>query len=208
MSDPSVLQDRMENGQSAVGPTASGTAQIGTPDALAGRERKILSGKLGARVRRLEQQLVAYNVEARGIQRVEEHERHAVGWQNYLQVFLLWVSINLAANNVTLGMLGPAVFGLGFRDASLCAVFGSILGSLPVAWIATWGPISGNRTLVRNHKACLNIVAHALSFKDIRPLCYGMVAKQAHCSAQHHYPHWIRNDQLCYSRPDTVRGVS
>ena len=100
---------------------------------------------------RLEQILTKYSLEARGIQRVEEHERFRLGWLAYLQVLLLWVSINLAANNVTLGMLGPAVYGLSFKDASLCAAFGSILGSVPVAWIATWGPRTGLRTLVRIH---------------------------------------------------------
>lgn len=104
--------------------------------------------KVGSYVKRFEQQLVAYNLESRGIQRVEEHERIKIGWLAYLQVFVLWISINLAANNITLGMLGPAVYKLSFRDASVCAVFGAIAGSLPVSWIATWGPISGNRTMV------------------------------------------------------------
>lgn len=45
-------------------------------------------------------------------------------------------------------MLGPAVYYLPFLDASLCAVFGALLGSLPVAYIATFGPLSGNRTMV------------------------------------------------------------
>lgn len=45
-------------------------------------------------------------------------------------------------------MLGPAVYYLPFLDSSLCAVFGGIVGSLPVAYIATFGPPSGNRTMV------------------------------------------------------------
>lgn len=40
------------------------------------------------------------------------------------------------------------MFYLSFLDSSLCAVFGAILGSLPVAYIATFGPRSGNRTMV------------------------------------------------------------
>ena len=97
---------------------------------------------------RFERSLVAYHIETRGVQRVEPHETHPITWRNYLQAFVLWVSINLAAVNITLGMLAPTVFGLGFRDASLCAVFGALLGSVPVAYIATWGPASGNRTMV------------------------------------------------------------
>lgn len=104
-----------------------------------------VSRRLAGYMKRFEQQLLEYNIEARGIQRVDEQERHALTWLTYLQVFLLWVSINLAANNITLGMLGPAVYGLSFMDSSLCSVFGAVVGSLAAAWAATWGPISGNR---------------------------------------------------------------
>jgi NCS1 nucleoside transporter family len=95
-----------------------------------------------------EDQLVVYNLEARGIQRVEPDERHSLKSLGYSQIAMLWFSINLAANNITLGMLGPSVFGLGFLDASLCAVFGMLVGCLPVAYIATFGPRSGNRTMI------------------------------------------------------------
>lgn len=114
------------------------TSRQGGPSAL----------RIGARLKSFEHTLLKYNLEIRGIQRVEEHERVQVGWFAYLQVFVLWVSVNLAANNITLGMLGPAVYGLSFRDAALCACFGCLVGGIPVAWIATWGPLSGNRTMV------------------------------------------------------------
>ena len=104
---------------------------------------------IGNYVKRFEKHLVEYNLEARGIQRVEESERIPLTLVAYLQVFLLWVSINLAANNITLGMLGPAVYGLSFLDSALCSVLGAAVGSLTAAWSATWGPTSGNRTLVR-----------------------------------------------------------
>jgi hypothetical protein len=106
------------------------------------------TSRFGARLKSFEHILLKYNLEIRGIQRVEEHEKVQIGWFAYLQVFVLWVSVNLAANNITLGMLGPAVYGLSFRDASLCACFGAVVGGIPVAWIATWGPLSGNRTMV------------------------------------------------------------
>ncbi|KAF2236348.1 purine-cytosine permease FCY21 [Viridothelium virens] len=99
-------------------------------------------------LQRLEGQMVAYNLETRGIKRVEAEERHDLKSLGYAQVAILWFSVNLAANNITLGMLGPAVYYLSFRDAALCAVFGVILGCLPVAAIATFGPISGNRTMI------------------------------------------------------------
>ena len=103
---------------------------------------------LPTRLRTFEKILLKYNLEARGIQRVEEHEKQLITSWTYAQVFVLWVSVNLAINNVTLGMLGPAAYELSFLDASLCAAFGVIVGSLPVAWIATFGPLSGNRTMI------------------------------------------------------------
>ena len=104
--------------------------------------------KLAAYSRSFEQTLIKYNLEERGVKRVEPHETNPLSWKSYLQAFSLWVSINLAAVNVTLGMLGPTVYLLSFKDAAFCAVFGSLLGSCPVAYIATWGPVSGNRTMV------------------------------------------------------------
>lgn len=107
-----------------------------------------IKSNLQAKWRVFEKQLVAYNLEARGIERVEPDERHDLRRLGYAQIAVLWVSFNLAANNITLGMLGPAVFHLGFLDSCLCAVFGMLVGCLPVAYIATFGPRSGNRTMI------------------------------------------------------------
>jgi hypothetical protein len=127
----------------------TGPITTGAPGAHdTAHEGQLSASRISARLKSFERTLLKYNLEIRGIQRVEEHEKIHVGWFAYVQVFVLWVSINLAANNITLGMLGPAVYGLSFRDASLCACFGVLAGSIPVAWIATWGPISGNRTMV------------------------------------------------------------
>ncbi|KAJ5629015.1 Nucleoside transporter [Penicillium lividum] len=107
-----------------------------------------VGSRLGSLLRAFEQQLIDYHLEARGIERVPPQDRmKRLSWMEYLQAFLLWVSINLAANNITLGMLGPAVYGLSFLDSALCAVFGSFVGAVVAAWMATWGPISGIRTM-------------------------------------------------------------
>jgi hypothetical protein len=87
-------------------------------------------------------------IEARGIHRVEEKERAAKTTLSPLQIVLLWLSINTAAQNIALAMIGQSVYGLGYVDAALCSVFGGIAGSILEAYIATWGPVSGNRTLV------------------------------------------------------------
>ncbi|KAF2186703.1 purine-cytosine permease FCY21 [Zopfia rhizophila CBS 207.26] len=123
-------------------------ASLPTTDTGTQTDPSTLVGKLQLRWKTFEQQLVAYNLEARGIQRVQPDERHDLRSLGYTQIAILWFSINLAANNITLGMLGPAVFGLGFLDSSLCAVFGMLVGCLAVAYIATFGPWSGNRTMI------------------------------------------------------------
>ncbi|KAJ6780056.1 hypothetical protein PWT90_01228 [Aphanocladium album] len=86
--------------------------------------------------------------EARGIRRVDPEERQKASFASDMQIFLLWLSANLSLNNLGAGLLGPMVFGLGFRDAAVCAVLGALFGSLSTAYMCTWGPRSGNRTMV------------------------------------------------------------
>ncbi|KAG9809951.1 hypothetical protein KCU77_g20484, partial [Aureobasidium melanogenum] len=95
-------------------------------------ESTLAGGPSGLRrhIKNLEHSLAHYNLEARGIQRVMPNERHSLRNLGYSQVGLLWFSVNLAANNITLGMLGPAVYYLSFLDCSLCAVFGMLVGCL------------------------------------------------------------------------------
>lgn len=97
---------------------------------------------------RIERTLVHYNIEARGIQRVRPEDRHSMNKLGFIQVFLLWFSINLEAVVITLGFLGPIVYHLPFTDCALLGVFGSMTGALPTAYIATFGPRSGNRTMI------------------------------------------------------------
>ncbi|KAI9744550.1 MAG: hypothetical protein M1818_002079 [Claussenomyces sp. TS43310] len=108
-------------------------------------ERVTVPGKLRLWEKRIEK---LTGVEARGIRRVEQYEKTAKGTLSTIQIVLMWFSINTAAQNITLTMLSKSVYGLGFVDAALCSVFGGLVGSLPAAYIATWGPISGNRTLI------------------------------------------------------------
>ncbi|EGU81961.1 Vitamin B6 transporter [Fusarium oxysporum] len=87
-------------------------------------------------------------LEARGIERVLPEERQEASSAADLQVAVLWFSANLSLNNLATGLFGPMVFGLGFLDSALLAVFGTILGACSTAYMATWGPQSGNRTMV------------------------------------------------------------
>lgn len=87
--------------------------------------------------------------ESRGIERVPLEERKPkVTSADYMQMALLWFSVNITANNMAVGMLGPASYGLGFVDSALCATFGALLGAAGVAYMGTFGPVSGNRTMV------------------------------------------------------------
>jgi hypothetical protein len=86
--------------------------------------------------------------EARGITRVLPQERKPASALADLQVFILWFGANISANNMTTGLFGPLVFNLGFEDSVLCAIFGCFLGCASTAYMAMWGPCSGNRTMV------------------------------------------------------------
>lgn len=66
----------------------------------------------------------------------------------YAQMAILWFSANVTANNLAVGLLGPLVFELGFLDSAMMATFGSLIGSIPTAYMSIWGAQSGNRTMV------------------------------------------------------------
>ncbi|KAJ5186292.1 hypothetical protein N7449_011056 [Penicillium cf. viridicatum] len=87
--------------------------------------------------------------ETRGIERVPLDERKPkVTSADYMEMALMWFSVNITANNMAVGMLGPSSYGLGFVDSALCATFGALLGAAGVAYMGTFGPASGNRTMV------------------------------------------------------------
>lgn len=90
-----------------------------------------------------------HGFESRGITRVLPEERNPPSFLADAQVFVMWFSANISVNNLTAGLLGPLVFQLGFLDSALCAVFGALLGSASTAYMSIWGPISGNRTMVK-----------------------------------------------------------
>ncbi|CAF9939003.1 hypothetical protein IMSHALPRED_001168 [Imshaugia aleurites] len=150
MVPPSPVSGDVEKGTQQDGTAADTSGDGSKPPAQAHSSRESIQplGGLGLYMSQFERRLIKYNLEARGIQRVEPHETHAQTWKDYLQAFFMWLSVNLAAVNITLGMLAPTVYYLSFKDAALCATFGSLLGSLVVAYVATWGAVSGNRTMI------------------------------------------------------------
>ncbi|KAJ5753153.1 hypothetical protein N7520_010070 [Penicillium odoratum] len=97
---------------------------------------------------KLERWLARFNVETRGIGRISVEEREPVTASTSLHMFLMWFSMALAINNIIVGSLGTHLLGLSFKDAALCAVFGNLTGVAVVGYMSTWGPRSGNRTLI------------------------------------------------------------
>ena len=87
-------------------------------------------------------------LEARGITRVMPEERHGISALRYAQMAILWWAANITANNLAVGLLGPLLFGLGFVDSVMMAVFGTLIGSAVTGYMSIWGAQSGNRTMV------------------------------------------------------------
>lgn len=86
--------------------------------------------------------------ESRGIEPVLPEERQPVTPSTSLHMLLMWFSMTLATNNIIVGSMGTLVLGLSFKDAAICAVLGNTVGATTVGYVSTWGPRSGNRTLV------------------------------------------------------------
>lgn len=132
-------------------------------------------------------------LESRGIERVPPEERQAASQSADLQVALLWFSANLSLNNLAAGLFGPMVFGLGFLDSALLAVFGTILGACSTAYMATWGPQSGNRTMVSlvcSLIGVLKLSAHMFS-AGCPSFLHGLLASQTTYIPQRHSHGWI-----------------
>lgn len=129
--------------------------------------------------------------EIRGIARVPPEERHKGSRAHDLQIFLLWLSANLSLNNLGVGMLGPLLFNLGFVDCIMCAVVGAFIGSLSTGYTATFGPVSGNRTMVRTTLPKLSL--QITDFLGCCSIFHGILAFQDSVCPQHCAYDWIRH---------------
>ena len=211
MSTPSLEAGDVEKELSSQGRTDGGHHGLsdGPDDRGTHSTAALAADGLAGRLRSFERQLIKYHVEARGIQRVEPDERQALTWKGYVSIFCLWFTINLAPVNITLGMLASQVFALSFTDAALCAVFGALTGSLAVGYIATFGPVSGIRSMVRSTPPIQRLIVPTFLTK-VLGLCkihYGMVAKQTRCFTQSHCATGILHDWMCGRRPDIVSSI-
>jgi nucleobase:cation symporter-1, NCS1 family len=78
------------------------------------------------------------SLETHGMSPIPEDERYGGAWRN----FTVWFAPNMELSGVFTGTLAFTL-GLGFWTGFLAIVLGVILGALPVALLATWGPKTG-----------------------------------------------------------------
>lgn len=167
-------------------------------------------------------------LEARGITRVLPEEQHGGGLRGYLQMALLWFSLNMAATNVITGLLGPLVFQLGWVDSVCIVIFATGLSACGPSYTATFGPQSGNRTMVRSQaehvfqslesfRAALAsfdvsvwlerlIGEHSLICTDCSSdhwsIFHGLLAFKDCLYSQLDHANWLGNHWMYYRRPD------
>ena len=125
---------------------AANTPRLASVNHYDARPAQLLKGKLARWNERVES---LAGLEARGITRVLPEEKHVGGLRSYVQMIALWFSMNMAATNIITGLLGPLVFGLGWKDSVCIALFATGLSACGPSYTSTFGPVSGNRTMVR-----------------------------------------------------------
>ena len=77
-------------------------------------------------------------LEGQGMAPIPEDHRYG----GVYRMFTVWFTPNMELSGVFAGTLA-VVFGLGFGLGLLAIVIGTIIGSLPVAILCTWGPKTG-----------------------------------------------------------------
>src|SRR5437763_11239525 len=81
-------------------------------------------------------------IETHGIRPVPEDNRFGRPWR----LFSVWFAPNLTMTAVFTGTLA-ATLGLGFWTGLAAMLAGTVVGSLPVAYLSTWGPRTGTGQL-------------------------------------------------------------
>ena len=77
-------------------------------------------------------------LESQGMAPIPEDNRYG----GVYRMFTVWFTPNMELSGVFAGTLA-VVFGLGFRLGLLAIVLGTVIGSIPVAILCTWGPTTG-----------------------------------------------------------------
>src|ERR1039457_5526561 len=77
-------------------------------------------------------------LESHGMAPIPEEQRYGASWRN----FTVWFAPNMELSGIFTGTLAFTI-GLGFWLGLIAIALGVVLGSLPVALLATWGPKTG-----------------------------------------------------------------
>src|SRR5215213_10519603 len=88
------------------------------------------------------------SVETHGIAPIAEDQRYGTPWR----LFTVWFAPQVNMTGVFTGTLA-IVLGLGFWLGLLAMVIGTVLGSLVVGYLSTWGPRTGTGQLPNSRMA-------------------------------------------------------
>ncbi|CED82758.1 Purine-cytosine permease [Phaffia rhodozyma] len=83
-------------------------------------------------------------MEVRGIERVQEDQRTD---NDISGSATIWLAANCVLSTFGIGILGPAIFGLGLGDSLLCIFFTNAATAIVPAYAATFGPKLGLRQM-------------------------------------------------------------
>jgi nucleobase:cation symporter-1, NCS1 family len=88
-------------------------------------------------------------VEPGGVEYIALKERHG----KPIQLFWTWLSPNLEFATVFIGVIAVTLFGLNLWEAATAVVVGTVLGSLSMAVLSSWGPKFGVPMMVESRGA-------------------------------------------------------
>ncbi|KAG0664655.1 hypothetical protein C6P46_001251 [Rhodotorula mucilaginosa] len=84
------------------------------------------------------------SVEDHGVGPLPEHARTDA---HFISNFTIWLTMNMTISCFSTGTLGPLFYGLSLRDSTLVIVFCNLFSCGVPAYVATFGPRMGMRTM-------------------------------------------------------------
>ncbi|CAF3957990.1 unnamed protein product [Adineta steineri] len=102
------------------------------------------SNSICSRLAKVVQKYNFVNVEERGIERVLPQHRTD---SKIINTGMIWVGANIIIPCFAMGTLGSAVFKLDLYESFVTIILFNIIGIIPIAAVACFGPASGLRTM-------------------------------------------------------------
>ncbi|CAF1527219.1 unnamed protein product, partial [Adineta ricciae] len=120
--------------------------------------------KIGLSIMQWLKKFSCFKVETRGSDRILPEDRTD---STIINTALMWMGANTIIPTFTSGILGPAVFNLNLYDSIITILIFNLLGAIPVAGIACFGPASGLRTMLISRYSWGYYGASILSFINV-----------------------------------------